>query len=75
MDDNEEKKDKYKPWGNVRTYFHLQASVLWPPDMPDEMLEDAISCTEIACKEAKLDIEGKGDAVLNFPNCLDSREN
>jgi len=54
--DDEEKKEKFKPWRN--------ALVLWPSDMPDEMLDDAIVCAEAAYKENKGNIEEKGNLVF-----------
>ena len=33
------------------TYYFLQAKVDWPADMPDDMLEDAISVAKKALEE------------------------
>ena len=43
--------------------FH-DARVLWPPDMPDDMLEDAVETAKDAMK--KFDIESKGQEVAKM---------
>eukprot|EP00826_Nyctotherus_ovalis_P014859 TRINITY_DN14179_c0_g2_i1.p2 TRINITY_DN14179_c0_g2~~TRINITY_DN14179_c0_g2_i1.p2 ORF type:complete len:121 (+),score=45.71 TRINITY_DN14179_c0_g2_i1:82-444(+) len=55
MMDDEEKKDEFKPLHG--------AQVLWPPDMPDEMLDDTIVCTMKVLADNNNDIEGKGDLI------------
>ena len=39
----------------------LKAKVLWPPDMPDDMLEDAISIAKKSLEEH--DFESNGTEV------------
>ena len=64
MWDDEEKRDEFKPVQGVEQHLMFQAQVLWPPDMPDEMLEDTIVCTMKALGDNNHDIEGKGDLVI-----------
>ena len=70
IDDDESKKEIYKSKGKVCPLQHIifQAQVLWPPDMPDDMLEDVIATAEIACKTYSTSVEEEGDKVLSYYN-------
>jgi dynein light chain LC8-type len=47
---------------SFRTFW--DARIEWPPDMPDDMLEDAINTAKEASK--KYDIEQDGQKVVKF---------
>ena len=40
--------------------------MLWPPDMPDEMLNDTIAAAKKALDDNQKDIAGKGDLVISY---------
>ncbi len=43
----------------------MQAKVNWPPDMPDDMLEDAISVAKKALDEHEFEEQGKTVSALS----------
>ncbi len=46
-----------------RVEADVQSQVLWPPDMPDDMLDDAIDFVERVCAGYNYDYKDKGDLV------------
>ena len=71
----EENKEKKKPFKGVGTPILslsltlVQAKVSWPPDMPDDMLEDAITISKKTLDEH--DFESQGVEVTHsvYFNC------
>ena len=62
---SETSKSSKKPFKGVSLFsfsfillFLFQASVHWPPDMPDDMLEDAIAIAGKALSEYEFEMQG-----------------
>ena len=46
-------------------HFFIQAQVLWPADMPDDMLEDAIQISKNALDENDFEAKGVDVSIIN----------
>ena len=55
----EDKKNDKKPFKGVSALTDRKAQVLWPADMPDDMLEDAIKISKEAMEEFPFETHGE----------------
>ena len=68
---SDDKKQEKKPFKGVSfnifcfSFFVNQAQVLWPADMPDDMLEDAIAVSRQHLDENEFEANGVEVSLLN----------
>ena len=69
---DDKKKAKTKPFKGVRPHLIFQAQVHWPPEMPDDILEDAVTTAKTVLDAHDFTTDGVEVRLSSEANALRS---